>query len=228
MKESIYLGNGCLEMTTEHNKLFFTNWAVVTSQEVGCCKYEIVSNPFGLNTITSEDITKPNEGGGDITESELVVTMTTNSSVVVLCNKQNVIDSYVEIVCNENNKISFKVIAEQCYYTNNFQARIEDNECTEEEFEEFVSSFLVLELESNQNIMTIEDKLNMAKELVKEYKKGKKSYNDLKVNERSFDFIVSKDKPYLLGENKITSIEVGDYGVVGHYFSESHYRTLVL
>jgi len=141
MKENIYLGNGCLKMTVENNNLSFLNWSVVTSQEVGCCKYEIVSNPKELKVIQSEDITKPNTGGGNITENELSVTMTANSSIVVLCNSQNQIDSYIKVHFDINGEVTFKVMAEQCYYSNEFQGMVGDVHCSEEEFKEFLCSF---------------------------------------------------------------------------------------
>jgi hypothetical protein len=76
--------------------------------------------------------------------------------------------------------------------------------------------------------MTIENKLDLAKELFNKYNQGVKSYDDLKNMERSFDSVVSKDKPYFFKGNNFTSIEVGEYGVIGHYFAAGHYRTLLL
>ena len=35
--------------------------------------------------------------------------------------------------------------------------------------------------------------------------------------ERSFDDLVSKENPLVIDNMKITAIEVGNYGIVGHY-----------
>jgi glutamate synthase domain-containing protein 3 len=76
--------------------------------------------------------------------------------------------------------------------------------------------------------MTIENKLVLAKELFNKYSQGVKTYDDLKNMERSFDSVVSKDKPFQHKGNGIISVEVGQYGVIGHYFAACYYKTLLL
>ena len=137
MKE-IYLGNGCLSAELSKSIIRYNNESVYTSQEVGCVNYEVFSNPDELDVFTSKEIKSPHDGGGDLTTNTVSVELRKNTSFVMMCNAQNKMDSYIRFNINELGEVSFKVIAEECYYTSEFQGDIDGVECTEKQLRDFL------------------------------------------------------------------------------------------
>lgn len=140
MKKSLYLGNGCLYAQVSENSLCFCNSSISTSQVVGIQEYEIYVNHDNLKVVKTDDVTLPHNGGGEETTSRLSIELKANTSFIIKCNAQNQIDSYIKFEINANGNVSFKEVAAQCYYTNDFQGIIINDrfECVEKQFNTYL------------------------------------------------------------------------------------------
>jgi len=135
--QEIYLGNGCLYARFENNTLSFEGSKITTSQVVGIEEYTLLKG----GALIKNEWSKPFDavGGGMQENQTLEVFLKKSETCIVLCNAQNQIDSYIQFK-NENGTLKFKVIAEECYYTNEFQGIIENKIISEKKFRKYIEN----------------------------------------------------------------------------------------
>ena len=131
--EDIYLGNGCLYALLANNILSFNGSKTTTTQVVGIEEYTHLKGGILLANEwkQTDDV--------DFETQKVEVSLKNSETCIVLCNAQNQIESYIQFE-NNNGILKFKVIAEECYCTNEFQGSIGNKTVSEKKFRKYIKN----------------------------------------------------------------------------------------